>query len=570
MIQLREWQQDAKGAVQNAWAEGVRCPTVVAPTGSGKTALAAALIDEWDGPVLFTAHRDVLIGQTVRAMQRFLPGRSIGVVRGDDNELDKRITVASLQTLQRGHRLDRYIEANPPTLVIADEAHISVAEGYKNIFTRLGLADRETTALGLSATLARTNSGESLSDLWDTPVYSMSLLAAIEQGILVPPRGIQIKVGTKSLMDAAKEAALWAQDGASSVIQTDAITKIADAVAEHCQGRAAIGFAMNVVSARIMARACEQRGLTTAVITNHTPADIRQSVFDDSEAGRIDIIWSVDTLSVGADLPWISAIVMARYTKSRIWYVQAVGRGLRSHPGKTDCLVLEATENSTRIQLDTFFDLVGSVAGESDFPEREGENQGNAGEQPEIDLDDLVDVGEVRYLNFDFFARESLWLTTLGGTRFLPSYQRTIFLVQDGEGQDGLPTYSVGSTPGNLWYRGRATRHHRGVRLTQAIGMAEALATQFDSGGPRQYGQTTAISRRGASWRNRADAPSDAQINMLSHISRRLVEETCAHIGANRERMSRAEVSAVISIAVASAIASNLGFDMPLFSNSEV
>lgn len=563
MINLRDWQQDAKSAVQGAWADGVRCPTVVAPTGSGKTALAASLIEEWNGPVLFTAHRDVLIGQTVKAMRNFLPGVDVGVIRGVDNDLDRRITVASLQTLASGSRLDDYLRENPPTLVIADEAHVSVAEGYKEIFTELGLAGRDTTALGLSATLARTKTTESLGVLWDPPVYAMSLQQAIAEGILVPPRGIQIKVGQQSLLSAAKEAADWAGT-AGAVIQTDAILKIAEAVVEHCQGRAAIGFAINVVSARILAQACEQKGLTAAVITANTPADIRQEIFDASEAGMINIIWSVDTLSVGADLPWISAIVVARYTKSRIWYVQAVGRGLRIHPGKTDCLVLEATENASRLRLDTFFELEARPPGEQ--PEGEPERQqADPDEQPDVDLEDLIEVGDATYLNFDFFARESMWLSTLGGTRFLPAYNRTVYLVPDGEG-----TFSVGSTPGQLWYQGKATRHHRRVDLARGIILAEALATQFDQGGPRQFGNTTAISRRGASWRRRSESPSEAQLNLLTSISRRLVASVANHIGANQNHLSRAETSAIISIAIASAIASRLGFDQPLFSNQEV
>ena len=553
MIELRGWQREAKACVQSAWAEGIACPTVVAPTGSGKTALAAALIEEWDGPVLFTAHRDVLIDQTKRAMQSFLPGHPIGIVRADDNETDRRITVASLQTLASRDRLDDYLAVNPPTLVIADEAHMSVAEGFKRTFATLGLVDRAVTALGLSATLARTQ-GESLAELWDAPVFSMSLGEAIDQGILVPPRGVRIKVEDTVLLSAAKNAAAWAE-GDSAVEQTDAPQIIADAIIEHCAGRAIIGFAATVRSAMVMARACQAKGLTSQVITAHTPADMRQAVFDDSKEGRCDVIWSVDTLSVGADLPWVSGIVLARNTSSRIWFVQAVGRGLRTYPGKTDCVVLEATSNSTRMELDTFFDIEGWTSNSERPPSSAIVDQ---------DLEDIavaatVEIGRPEYESFDFFVRPSLWLTTLGGLRFLPAYNQTIFLVPDGHG-----TFSVGSTPGRLWYEGRATRHGRNLSLEDATLLAEAHARMCDQGAPVMYGRRMGISTRSASWRNRSEPASGGQINMLGLISTPLLQSVCTHIGIRQDQLDRQAASAVISIAVASAIASRLGFDPPL------
>lgn len=41
------------------------------------------------------------------------------------------------------------------------------------------------------------------------------------------------------------------------------------------------------------------------------------------------------------DIPVIDSIIMARPTKSNVLFQQMLGRGMRLHPGKEDCLVLD-------------------------------------------------------------------------------------------------------------------------------------------------------------------------------------------------------------------------------------
>src|SRR5579872_6756149 len=71
---LRGYQRSAVVSIARAWADGKDRVLLVAPTGSGKTAMACALIAELERrgrPVLFCVHRDVLIGQTTAALARW-------------------------------------------------------------------------------------------------------------------------------------------------------------------------------------------------------------------------------------------------------------------------------------------------------------------------------------------------------------------------------------------------------------------------------------------------------------------------------------------------------------------
>ena len=57
---------------------------------------------------------------------------------------------------------------------------------------------------------------------------------------------------------------------------------------------------------------------------------------------------SMGILTTGFDQPDIDAIVMLRPTMSTALYVQLLGRGMRTHPSKEDCLVLDFTDNILR------------------------------------------------------------------------------------------------------------------------------------------------------------------------------------------------------------------------------
>lgn len=61
----------------------------------------------------------------------------------------------------------------------------------------------------------------------------------------------------------------------------------------------------------------------------------------------------------GYDDPAISCVAIARPTKSRALYSQCAGRGLRIHPGKTDCLLLDFCGNSGRHKLASALDVLG-------------------------------------------------------------------------------------------------------------------------------------------------------------------------------------------------------------------
>ena len=85
---------------------------------------------------------------------------------------------------------------------------------------------------------------------------------------------------------------------------------------------------------------------------------------------EIRLLISVEALAKGFDVPDVSCVVDCRpLRKSLSTFVQMVGRGLRSSPGKTECLLLDHSGNVVRF-ADDFSDLYFNGLAELDAGER--------------------------------------------------------------------------------------------------------------------------------------------------------------------------------------------------------
>jgi hypothetical protein len=81
----------------------------------------------------------------------------------------------------------------------------------------------------------------------------------------------------------------------------------------------------------------------------------RRSIKRGFHDGSIKVVVSVGTLTTGID--WdVRCISLCRPTKSDMLFVQIVGRGLRTAEGKTDCLILDHSDNHGRLGFVTDID----------------------------------------------------------------------------------------------------------------------------------------------------------------------------------------------------------------------
>jgi len=64
--------------------------------------------------------------------------------------------------------------------------------------------------------------------------------------------------------------------------------------------------------------------------------------------GEFKVLVNCGVFTEGTDIPNIDCVLLARPTKSKNLLVQMIGRGMRLHPGKTDCYVLDMMGNVER------------------------------------------------------------------------------------------------------------------------------------------------------------------------------------------------------------------------------
>jgi len=270
---------------------------------------------------------------------------SVGFVQAASDDVGAPIVVGSVQTLARASRRKRL--PRQFTTVVIDEAHHATAKSYRDILDHV---DAELV-VGFTATPERSDS-DSLDDVWDEIVYARSLLDMIGEGYLSDLRGVQVPLADFDLSTVKVTAGDYqAEDLGKAMRAARAPEQTATAILEHARDRKTIVFCPTVDLAAQTAAAMRDAGIKTAHIHGDTPPDERRQLLDDFAAGRLQAVTNVDVLTEGYDEPSVDCIAIAAPTRSRIAYVQRVGRGTRLHPGKDHCLVLDLVSVSDDIKL---------------------------------------------------------------------------------------------------------------------------------------------------------------------------------------------------------------------------
>ena len=121
-------------------------------------------------------------------------------------------------------------------------------------------------------------------------------------------------------------------------------SNIYSALNYHFSRRHCLVFVPSVDEARILADGYPD----SAYISGDMTKKERESVINGFREGRIRTVFNVGVLSTGFDYPLIDMIILAFSTFSVAKYYQILGRGVRIHPDKKDCLVIDLGGNVAR------------------------------------------------------------------------------------------------------------------------------------------------------------------------------------------------------------------------------
>ena len=374
----RHYQKMAIKSVCEHFNKMHRRGLLVMATGTGKTRVAISLTDVlarngWVKNVLFLADRIPLVSQAHKNFVKLLPHMTTSILSEDkDPDTNARITFSTYQTMinyidtdEKAFSIGRF------DLIIIDEAHRSIFGKYSAIFNYF-----DGLLVGLTAT-PRDEVDRSTYEIFQMeqgqPNYAYELDDAVAEGYLVNYKGFKrgsmilregIKYSNLSQEEKEQLEKVWdyekarkAIDGKedyhrdienneifSYIFNQDTIDHVLQDLMENglkVQSGERIGksivFAYNHRHAEMIVERfyvlypeyAGENGDFCALIDNYVTYS--KDLIDKFEIrdGNPQIAVSVDMLDTGIDVPDVLNLVFFKVVKSKIKFMQMIGRGTR-------------------------------------------------------------------------------------------------------------------------------------------------------------------------------------------------------------------------------------------------
>ena len=373
-ITNRGYQKQAIKSVAERFNKNYRRALLVMATGTGKTRVAISLVDiltknNWVKNVLFLADRTALVRQAKKEFAKLLPNFTVEELSGNSKpNMGARFMFSTYQTMINyvdGESKD--FSSGRFDLIIIDEAHRSIFNKYGAIFDYF-----DSLLVGLTAT-PRNEIAKNTYDIFECesgePTDEYSLEEAVNDGFLVPYKvnsrstnilteGVDYEklsqkdkeefkrifaTETSEDDDDEQQAMPTKIDGSDifkKVYNKDTCDKVLDDLMRNglkTNGGEVIGktiiFAYNHRHAQMIVERFFKMNpkapgnFCQLVDTYVNYADDLVEKFKASTDFRIAV--SVDMLDTGIDVPEILNLVFFKPVKSKIKFIQMIGRGTR-------------------------------------------------------------------------------------------------------------------------------------------------------------------------------------------------------------------------------------------------
>lgn len=339
-MRLRDYQIDFVRNILLAHQSGAQGVIGELPTGAGKTVcfsrLSQVLINQ-QKKVLIVVHRAELVRQTAKKLKSF--GLKFGVIAaGFPPNSNAMIQIAMVQSISR--RLSSERISHIFDYIIFDEAHLGAADSYKKIIRAYPKAKR----LGVTATPFRLD-GIGLTEIGSVVVKGPSISMLVSLGHLCKFTTYSVKVADLSGINIVR--------GDYDISIQQAILNrpsVTGDVIEHyknlASGRSAIYFCPGLEFSKNLTSRFNSIGIKAIHIDGEMDPQERNRAINDFNAGNIQILSNFGCLTEGLDCPRASCIGMLRKTKAASLFRQMGGRGLRTFPGKDDCIIIDHAGNT--------------------------------------------------------------------------------------------------------------------------------------------------------------------------------------------------------------------------------
>lgn len=327
MFTLRDYQAGLYNKVRSEFASGKHRVLSVSPCGSGKTAVAAAMMQATleknkSGECLMLAHRRELLSQHVETLAGY----------GIDTS---RIRIESVFT--EAKHLE---EHEKPLLLVLDEAHLSKAASWEKVVQHY-----DTWTVGFSATPCRLD-GRPLGDIFESMVQGITHKELEEKHRLAPfdyyaPCDLD-------LSGINRRAGDFDENELEDLVCTRTIYgNVLESWRKYASGRLTIAFCVSVRHSKEVAEMFNEAGIQAASLDGSMTKSERAKIMDKFRKGEIKVLSSCNIISEGISVDECDCCMLLRPTDSLALYIQQSCRCLRYLPGKR-AVILDMVGNYSR------------------------------------------------------------------------------------------------------------------------------------------------------------------------------------------------------------------------------
>ena len=359
MLTPRPYQQEALDAVNAALRERDDNPCIVLPTGAGKSLVMALLVHQWIEAcphfrVMVLAHRKELVEQNALELAGVDPTLSIGVFAASlrRRETLRSVTFASIDSVAK--RADDF---PPQDVLLIDEAQYIPIRGegkYRKFIEAMKQRNPALRVVGLTATPYRMGTGAIChrDHILNHVCYEANVGDLIRDEYLCNIRTVEGEHSALDLAGVKKTAGEFnLKDLATRVDKADVVAQaVKDMVSKvrNDNRKSIIVFCIDIEHCEHVQTELRRYGIQAPYIVGKTPIKERERLVEEFKAGRIAWMLSVNCFLEGFNAKRVDCVAMLRPTQSKGLWVQAIGRGLRLHDDKKDCLVLDYGDNIMR------------------------------------------------------------------------------------------------------------------------------------------------------------------------------------------------------------------------------
>ena len=310
--------------------------TLAAPTGSGKTVMALAVIARRRQPALIVVHSKELLHQWIERIEAFLgiPAAEVGMIGGGQRTLGKKLTVALVQTLYKCAA-----EVAPRIgFLVVDECHRCPSR----TFTEAVTAFDSKYMLGLSATPWRRD-GQTRLIYWylGSKVYEIDRADLVEDGHILAAEVIIRRTDFEPGHDPSEE---YSRMLSELTEDPDRNALIAGDVVREARNGGGVCLVLTDRKAHCeaLAEMLAEYGVRAAVLTGNLNNKKRREIIAALNAGQVKVLLATGQLiGEGFDCPGLSTLFLATPIRFSGRVLQYLGRILRPAPGKAKARVYD-------------------------------------------------------------------------------------------------------------------------------------------------------------------------------------------------------------------------------------